>query len=65
MEEGFKVCLHDLLPGKLMVEYWHRGKFVAGIYPHQDGLRIVSKFIIGVAEDPSQPRSVVIKLEGC
>jgi len=48
-----------------MVEYWRRGKFVAGIYPHQDGIRIVSKFITGVSEDPSYPRAVVIKLEGC
>lgn len=65
MEERFKVCPHDQLPDKLMVEYWRRGKFVAGIYPHQDGIRIVSKFITGVSEDPSYPQTVVIKLEGC
>jgi len=65
MEERFKVCPHDLVPGKTMVEYWRRGEFVAGIYPHQDGIRIVSKFITGVAEDPSYPQAVVIKLEGC
>jgi hypothetical protein len=65
MEEGFKVCPHDLQPDKLMVEYWRRGQFVAGIYPHQDGIRVVSKFITGVSEDPGHPRSVIIKLEGC
>ncbi len=46
-----------------MVEYWCRGKFVAGIYPHQDGIRIVSKFITGVVEDPVYPQDIVIKLE--
>ena len=65
MEETFKVCPHDMLPDKMMVEYWRDGKFAAGIYPRQDGIRIVSKFITGVAEDPGYPQAVVIKLEGC
>jgi len=62
-EEEFRVCPHDVLPGKKMVEYRRRGKFVAGIYPHQDGIRIVSKFITGVSQDRSYPQDVVIKLE--
>ena len=48
-----------------MVEYWRCGEFAAGIYPHPDGIRVVSKFITDVVKDPSYPRSVVIKLEGC
>jgi len=65
MEEIFKVCPHDVLPGKTMVEYWRGKEFVAGIYPHHDGIRIVSRFITGIAEDPDYPQAVVIKLEGC
>lgn len=64
-EEEFRVCPHDLQPGKKMVEYWRDGKFVAGIYPHQDGIRIVSKYMTGVVTDPSYPPAAIIKLEGC
>ena len=63
MEEKFKVCPHDQLPGKMMVEYWRSGKFVAGIYSHQDGIRIVSKYLDGVSGDPSFPPSAIIKLK--
>jgi len=65
MEEIFKVRPHDRLLDKTMVEYWRGKEFVAGIYPHQDGIRIVSRFITGIAEDPGYPQAVVIKLEGC
>ena len=63
MEERFTVCPHDLLPGKQMVEYWRDGKFVAGIYPHEDGIRVVSKYMEGVAEDATFPQAAIIKLE--
>ena len=63
MEERFKVSPHDTLPGKMMVEYWRDGKFVAGIYPHQDGIRIVSKYMTGVSKDRAFPPAAVIKLE--
>lgn len=46
-----------------MVEYWRRRKFIAGIYPHQDGIRVVSKFITGVETDSSYPQAVIIRLE--
>ena len=63
MPEGrFKVCPHDQLPGKMMVEYWRDGKFIAGIYPHEDGIRIVSKYLDGVSEDSSYPPAAVVKL---
>jgi len=62
-EEGFRLCPHDQLPGKTMIEYWRDGKFVAGIYPHQDGIRVVSKYLVGVDEDASFPPAAVIKLE--
>jgi len=63
MEERFKVCPHDRLPDKMMVEYWRDNKFVAGIYPHEDGIRIVSKYMTAVSKDPTFPPSVVIFLE--
>ena len=70
MEERFKVQPHGILSGKQMVEYWRDGKFVAGIYPHQDGIRIVSKFMTGASmeEEPAMQKGLwtpaaVIKLE--
>jgi len=41
----FRVKPHETLPGNQMVEFWRDGVFVAGIYPHEDGIRIVSKYI--------------------
>jgi len=41
----FRVSEHNVLPEKLMVEVWRDGTFVAGIYPHEDGIRIVSKYM--------------------
>ena len=51
MQERFKLCPHQFLPDKVMVEYWRNGHFVAAIYPHQDGLRIVSKYMTDVARE--------------
>jgi len=62
MEERFKVCPHDQLPDKQMVEYWKDGLFVAGIYPHEDGIRVISKYMAGVSEDTGFPPAAVIKL---
>jgi len=62
-EERFKVCPHDQLPGKMMVEYWRDGKFIAGIYPHEDGIRVVSKYLCGVRLDASFPAAAVVRLE--
>jgi hypothetical protein len=62
MEEELRVKPHGQLPDKAMVEFYRRGVFVAGIYPHQDGIRIVSKYITGVEEDPAYPPAIVIKL---
>ncbi len=62
-KEGFRLCPHDQLPGKTMIEYWQGGKSIAGIYSHQDGLRVVSQYMTGVSEDHAFPPVVVIKLE--
>lgn len=51
MNYEFRVKGHDFLPGKMMVEVWRDGVFVAGIYPHEDGIRIVSKYMSEVKKD--------------
>ncbi len=47
----FRVVPHSILQDKQAVECWRDGKFVAGIYPHQDGIRIVSKFMTDVSKE--------------
>lgn len=51
MSYEFRVVPHLTLSGKHGVECWRDGKFVAGIYPHEDGIRIVSKFITDVYKE--------------
>lgn len=62
MIEGFKVSPHLAVGHKMMVEYWRDGEFIAGIYPHKDGIRVVSKYMLGVHEDHSVPPAAVIRL---
>lgn len=63
MANEFKVKLGDTtLPNKEMVEYWRDGKFIAGIYPHQDGIRVVSKYMVGCKPEGGLPAAVVIEL---
>ena len=61
MEERFRVCPHNLLPGKMMVEYWRGKEFVACIYPHEDGIRIVSKYLDGVEHEAGNPPAMIIR----
>lgn len=56
----FRVATH-MGSGKPMAELWKNGQFIAGIYPHQDGLRIVSKYLDGVEHQPGYPPSVAIR----
>ena len=48
--------------GKPMVEAWKDGEFVAALYDHDDGIRIVSKYLDGIEHEVAIPPSVVIKL---
>jgi len=57
----FRLATH-LQTGKPMVEVWKDGSFIASIYSHDDGLRIVSKYLDGVEHEPVFPPSTVIKL---
>lgn len=50
MSYEFKVVPHLIHPGSQMIECWRDGVFVAGIYPHEDGLRVVSKYMTEVTK---------------
>ncbi len=69
MSYEFKVVSHSILPGGQMIECWRDGVFVAGVYPHEDGIRIVSKYMTEVTKKnkPAMARgdwlpSAIIKL---
>ncbi|MBA7558458.1 hypothetical protein ES708_00061 [subsurface metagenome] len=50
-----KVVDHSVFPGRKVFECWRDGVFIAAIYPHQDGLRIVSKYMTDLVmeEEPT------------
>ena len=56
----FRIGTHTLT-GKPMVEVWKDGEFIASICGHEDGMRIVSKYLDGVEHEAVTPPSVVIK----
>lgn len=56
----FRITTHTET-GKPMVEVWQDGMFIANIYSHEDGLRIVSKHLDGVKHEVATPPSMVIK----
>ena len=62
MNYEFRVVPHSMLLGKQMIEFWKDGQFIAGIYAHDDGIRIVSKYLGGVDHEPNFPPAIVIKL---
>ncbi|MBA7519784.1 hypothetical protein ES705_11871 [subsurface metagenome] len=51
----------DTVTGKPMVEVWRAWEFIAGIYAHEDGIRIVSKYLDGVEHEAATPPSIVVK----
>ena len=51
----------DTMTGKPMVEVWQDGEFIAGIYVHEYGIRMVSKYLDGVEGEADMPPSLVIK----
>lgn len=59
--DEFRVVTHSMLLGKQMVEFWRDGQLVAGIYPHEDGIRIVSNYLDGVEHEVGMSPSIVIK----
>jgi len=57
----FRVAIHTATGGA-MVEVWHDARFIASIFTHKDGLRIVSKYLDGVEHDVGYPPAVILKL---
>ena len=58
----FRLSTHSI-SGEPMVEVWRDDTFVASIYGHEEGVRLVSKYFDGVAYDPGcPPVAIVIKL---
>lgn len=56
----FRIATHTGT-GKPMVEVWQGGEFIASIYAHEDGMRIVSKYLDGVEHQVATPPSIVIR----
>ena len=61
---------HAMLPNNEVVECWKDGVFVAAIYPHEDGIRVVSKYMTDVYKEEEEVAhagqwlpSALIKLE--
>lgn len=59
----FRLATHTET-GEPMVEVWRDDIFVAGIYGHEKGVRLVSKYFDGVEHEPNYPPGVVLKLSG-
>lgn len=57
---NFRLATHSTTH-KPMVEVWRDDTFVASIYGHQEGIRVVSKYYDGIQGEPGLPPSVVIK----
>ncbi|MBA7620570.1 hypothetical protein ES703_27922 [subsurface metagenome] len=57
----FRIVTH-MMTERPMVEVWQDGKFVASIYGHDDGVKIVSKYLDGVEPEPGYPPAVVVHL---
>lgn len=58
---NFRVVKHSLM-GAPMVEVWRDGEFVAAIYGHDKGVRVMSKYFDGVCYDDAMPMSVIVNL---
>ncbi len=57
----FVLSTHSI-SGEPMVEVWRDDTFVASIYGHEEGVRIVSKYLDGVEHEVGMPPAIVIKL---
>lgn len=57
----FRLSTHTLT-SKPMVEVWRDDIFVASIYGHEEGVRLVSKYFDGVEVEHDYPPGVILKL---
>ena len=46
---------------RMMVEVWNDDIFIAGIYPHEGEICVVSRYLADVRIDEKYPRSVIIR----
>lgn len=51
----------DTATGDDMVEVWRDGERIAGIHPHEEGVRIASKHLDGVEHEVAMPPGVIVK----
>ena len=55
----FRIDTHQVT-GEPMIEVWRDGVFIAGIYSHPDGIKIVSKYLDGVAHESGMPLGLIV-----
>ena len=56
----FRLSTHGITD-EPMVEVWRDDTFVASIYGHEDGMKIVSKYLDGIEHQVAMPPSIVIR----
>lgn len=60
-----KVKPHGEVAGKEMIEVWNDGVFIAGVYPHVDGIVVASKYLVdSLLMGKTLPPSVLVVLKG-
>lgn len=52
--------LEEAIDGRKMVEVWDNGVFIAGIYPHENHIAIVSKYLDEAFTDSGYPPTLMI-----
>lgn len=64
MKSELKVCAHKAIPGHLVVEIWHDGKFVGTVAGADGpGVRVLSRHpLTAVTEDGGDPNVMNIKI---
>lgn len=65
MNISFVMAEHSILgEGHMVCEVWEGSRFVGAIYPHADGVHIVSKYLNGTLPTAGFPPGVIVKLNG-
>ncbi len=47
----FEITSHSTKPNIQIIEVWQGNDFIASIYPTEDGIKLISKFIINPVEE--------------
>ncbi len=51
----------DPATGQEMIQLSENGCVIGGIYPHEQGIRIVSEYLDGVEHEAAMPPALVVK----